>query len=86
MASVTINSVPLQVLPSTPITGEEYLLAINKQGKPASVSVNQIIDKVDDSIADRVEDQVMEQIKETVDEHIDNALDGIGTLTWNEIL
>ena len=40
MASVTINSVPTPVLPSTTITGEEKLVAINKQGKPAAVSVN----------------------------------------------
>lgn len=91
MASVTISSVPLQVLPSTTIiTGEEKLVAINKQGKPAAVSVNQILDKVDDTIADRVEDQVMEQIMESVDEQIDNridsALDNLETLTWNEIL
>lgn len=82
MASVTINSVPTQVLPSTTITGEEKLVAIDKQGKPAAVSVSQILDKVDDEIVDRVEDQVMEQI----DSKIDDALDNIGSLTWNEVL
>lgn len=89
MASVTISSVTTPILPSTNISGEEKLVAINKQGKPATVSVNQILDKVDDSIADRVEDQVMEQILENVDEQIDDriddALDNISNLIWNDV-
>lgn len=89
MASITINEVSKPILPSTTITGEEKLVSIGKDGKPSTVSVNQILDKVDDSIADRVEDQVMEQIMENVDEQIedriDDTLDNVGKLTWNEV-
>lgn len=92
MASITINSVFIQIPTSTTITGEEKLVTIGANGKPTTVSVNQILDKVDDTIADRVEDQVMDQIMESVDEKvddriddkIDDALDNIGNLNWNE--
>lgn len=89
MASITISPVSKPMFSSTEITGGEQIIAINKQGKPTTVSVNQILDKVDDSIADRVEDQVMDSIMENVDEkiedRIDDALDNIGNLTWNDV-
>ena len=51
MASITINEVSKPILPSTTtITGEEKLVSIGRDGKPSTVSVNQILDKVDDSI------------------------------------
>jgi hypothetical protein len=89
MASITINEVSKPILPSTSITGEEQLLAVNKQGKPATVSVNDLLDKVDDGLADRVEDQVMDQImgsvNEKIDEKLDGVLDNVGNLTWNDV-
>ena len=48
MASITINEVSKPILPSTTITGEEKLVSIGRDGKPSTVSVNQILDKVDD--------------------------------------
>jgi BioD-like phosphotransacetylase family protein len=89
MASITINEVSKPILPSTTITGDEQLVSIDRNGKTSTISVNQLLDKVDDSIADRVEDQVMEQIMENVDEQIedriDDVLDNVGKLTWNEV-
>lgn len=89
MASITINSVSPTIRTSTDITGEEKLLTIDKQGKPTTVSVNQILDKVDDGLVDRVEDQVMDQILETVDEKIDDrideAIDNASNLKWNDV-
>lgn len=89
MASITINEVSKPILPSTTITGDEKLIATDKQGKPIIVSVNQILDKVDDEIADRVEDQVVDQILESVDEkideRIDEAVDNANNLKWNDV-
>lgn len=89
MASITINEVSKPILPSTSITGDEKLIATDKQGKPIIVSVNQILDKVDDEIADRVEDQVVDQILESVDEkideRIDEAVDNANNLKWNDV-
>lgn len=91
MASITIN--PIQdnkVSPSTDITGEEKVIIINSNGTRSTISVNQILDKVDDNIADQVEDQVIDSIMETVDEkvedRIDEAIDNIGNFNWNEVL
>lgn len=89
MASITINQVPPRKPASTEITGEEKLITINSHGKPATVSVNQLLDKVDDNIVDRVEDQVMDQILETVDDKIDDrideAIDNASNLKWNDV-
>ena len=93
MASITINPVSNTIHTSTNITGGEKLLSIGANGKPTTVSVNQILDKVDDSIADRVEDQVMDQIMDSVDEKVDDriddkideALDNIGNFNWNDV-
>lgn len=93
MASITINAVSIKVPTSTEITGNEKLVSIGPNGKPKTVSVNQILDKVDDSIADRVEDQVMDQILEQVDEKVDDriddkideAIDNIGNFNWNDV-
>lgn len=93
MASITINPVSSMIHTSTTITGGEKLVTIGPNGKPSTVSVNQILDKVDDSIADRVEDQVMDQIMESVDEKVDDriddkideALDNIGNFNWNDV-
>ena len=93
MASITINQVSSQIPTSTEITGGEKLVSIGPNGKPTTVSVNQILDKVDDSIADRVEDQVMDQILEQVDEKVDDriddkideVIDNIGNFNWNDV-
>lgn len=89
MASITINQVPPRMPASTEITGEEKLVAISSNGKPATVSVNQLLDKVDDDIVDRVEDQVMDSILENVDEKIDDrideAIDNASNLKWNDV-
>lgn len=89
MASITINQVPPRMPASAEITGEEKLISINSNGKPTTVSVNQLLDKVDDGIVDRVEDQVMDSILESVDEkiedRIDEAIDNASNLKWNDV-
>lgn len=90
MASITINPIRNdKVSSSTDITGEEKITIINSNGVRSTVSVNQILDKVDDNIADQVEDQVMDSIMGTVDEkvedRIDEAIDNIGNFNWNDV-
>lgn len=90
MASISINIIPPTKTPtSTELTGEEKLVTVSGKGQSKTITINQILDKVDDSIADRVEDRVMEQIVENVDEQIedriDDVLDNVGKLTWNEV-
>ena len=74
MASITIN--PTYNQSSINITGEEKLLAVGKNGT-ATVSINQILDKIDDSILDKVEDQVNDKLDEVVD--------NISNLNWNDV-
>jgi hypothetical protein len=92
MASITINNVTKPILPSTTITGDEKLITIGLNGRPSTISFNQLLDKVDDDMADRVEDQVKDQIIEHMEDQIDDIiddrlenLDPEFSLKWNEI-
>lgn len=88
MASITINQVPPRIPASTEITGEEKLITISGSGKPTTVSVNQLLDKVDDGIVDRIDDQVIEKIEDQIDEIIDDRLENIdpnNNLKWNDV-
>ena len=74
MASITINNkVPPRIPASTEITGEEKLITISSNGKHATVSVNQLLDKVDDNIIDSILENVDEKIEDRINEAIDNA-------------
>lgn len=93
MASITIGPIYGGYHSTTDVTGEEKILIINKGGKPSTIKVNQILDKIDDEIVDRIDDQVIEkvenQIEEKIDEIIDERLENIdpnNNLTWNEVL
>jgi hypothetical protein len=94
MASITIGiTPPIKVNTSTEITGEEKLVTLSSTGKPVTITVNQILDKVDEDISDRVEDQVVDQIMETVDakiedrieDRIDEAVDNANNLKWTNV-
>lgn len=52
MASITMNSVPNQGTMSTTITGNEKFVIIGSNGKPSTVEVNQILNKVDEKVED----------------------------------
>lgn len=90
MASITIN--PIQdnrVSPSTNITGEEKVIIINNNGTRSTISVNQILDKVDDGIIDRIDDPILEKVEDQLDEMIEDRLENIdpnNNLNWNEVL
>lgn len=93
MASITIDPVRAKFNNTSDVTGDEKILVINKGGKPSTIKVNQILDKIDDEIVDRIDDQVIEkvenQIEEKIDEIIDERLENIdpnNNLTWNEVL
>lgn len=89
MASITINPVSNSPSATTEVTGGEKILAINREGKPATITVNQILDKVDDSIVDRIDDEILEKVEDQIDDMIDERLDNIDTntnLNWNEVL
>lgn len=90
MASITIN--PIQdnkVSPSTNITGEEKVIIINSNGTRSTISVNQILNKVDDGIIDRIDDPILEKVEDQLDEMIEDRLENIdpnNNLNWNEVL
>ena len=93
MASITIDPTQGRFHNTSDVTGDEKILVINKGGKPSTIKVNQILDKIDDEIVDRIDDQVIEkvenQIEEKIDEIIDERLENIdpnNNLTWNEVL
>ena len=89
MASITISTVAKEAYITSEVTGSEKLLAINKGGKPTTIAVNQILDKIDDEIVDRIDDQLIEKIEEQLDDIIDDRLDDIDpnkSFNWNEVL
>ena len=89
MASITIGPISGGYHSTTDVTGEEKILIINKGGKPSTIKVNQILDKIDDEIVDRIDDQLIEKIEDQIDDIIDDRLDDIDpnkSLNWNEVL
>lgn len=89
MASITISPVYSSFAATSDITGKEKIFIINQNGKPSTIEVNQILDKIDNEIVDRIDDQVFDQIIENVDtkidDRLDEAIDNVGKLTWNEV-
>lgn len=89
MASITIGPISGGYYGTTDVTGEEKILIINKGGKPSTIKVNQILDKIDNEIVDRIDDQLIEKIEDQIDDIIDDRLDDIDpnkSFNWNEVL
>ena len=89
MASITINTVNQGLNIKSDVTGKEKIIVINSNGKPATITVDQIIDKTDDSIVDRIDDQILEKVEDQIENIIDDRLENIDTntnLNWNEVL
>ena len=88
MASITINAVGINVDRASSLTGNERLLVTNKDGKPSTLTVNQILDYVDDPIIESVEKSAIEAVEETIDKKIEEGLKDIdpnNNLTWNDV-
>lgn len=97
MASITINPVPNYGTSSGSLSGGEKLVAIDNNGKPITVGVNQILNRVDDKIDDIIDDQIDdkidsqfdeildERIEIIVDDKLDDVLDDVGNLNWNDV-
>lgn len=89
MASITINAVEVGANRVGSLTGNEHLLVTTKDGKPSTLTVNQILDYVDDPIIESVGKSAIEAVEETIDEKIKEGLKEIdpnNNLTWNEVL
>lgn len=89
MASITINTVVASGQNSSALTGNEQLLVTTKDGKPSTLTVNQILDYVDDPIIESVGKSAIEAVEETIDKKIEEGLKEIdpnNNLTWNEVL
>ena len=89
MASITIGPISGGYHSTTDVTGDEKILIINKGGKPSTIKVNQILDKIDDEIIDRIDDQIIEKIEDQIDDIIDDRLEDIDpnkSFNWNEVL
>ena len=90
MASITISPVSSSPFASNAnVTGDEKLIVINKGGKTSTISVNQIIDKMDDDIIDRIDDPILEMVEDQIADMIEDRLDDIDpgntNLNWNEV-
>ena len=88
MASITINAVGINVDRASSLTGNERLLVTHKDGKPSTLTVNQILDYVDDPIIESVEKSAIEAVEETIDKKIEEGLKDIdpnNNLTWNDV-
>lgn len=101
MASITINPIPNQGISSISLTGGEKLVAIDSNGKPVTVGVNQILNKVDDRIDDIIDTEIETQIEnkiddqfdeildtkidDVIDDKLDDVLDDVGNLNWNDV-
>ena len=88
MASITINAVGINVDRASSLTGNERLLVTNKDGKPSTLTVNQMLDYVDDPIIESVGKSAIEAVEETIDKKIEEGLKDIdpnNNLTWNDV-
>ena len=89
MASITINAVTNVVKATSEVTGEEKILIINKGGKPSTIGVNQILNKIDDDIIDRIDDPILEIVESQIEDMIEDRLENVdptNNLNWNEVL
>ena len=69
MATISIGVVDKTNKVNTSVTGEELLVVINKSGVPTTISLNQIIDKLDDFI---VEDDLLTKVEDNVMDKVEN--------------
>lgn len=94
MATISIGVVDKTNKVNTSVTGEELLVVINKSGVPTTISLNQIIDKLDDFIVEddlltKVEDNVMDKVENQIDEIVEDAINNLdpnSNIKWNEVL
>lgn len=96
MASITISAIPNKVQMSSDIHGDSKFIVFNTNGEPASVSVNQLLDKLDDQVIDKIDDELLEQMEgnitdkledqigEIIDDRLENADIG-NNLNWNDV-
>lgn len=59
MASITMNPLSNQVSSK----GGDRLIAINSDGTPSVITINQIVDRVDDGIIDRIDDEILDIVE-----------------------
>lgn len=93
MASITMDTVSTSNRLPSDLVGDEKFLAINSAGKPVTISVSQILDRLDDQIIgdellQQIEDNVTDKIEDQIDDIIDDRLDDIDhdcNLKWNEV-
>lgn len=88
MASITIGPLYTNNVTTSNLTGDERILIINQGGKPSTINVNQILDKIDDEIVDRIDDQVIDIVGDQIEDIIDDRLENVDTtnnLKWNDV-
>lgn len=88
MASFTMGPLYVSNTATSEVTGNEKIFIINQSGKPSTIKVNQILDKIDDGIVDRIDDQILDrvedQIEDIIEDHLENV-DNCNHLTWNDV-
>ena len=88
MASFTMGPLYTSNAATSIVTGDEKILIINQGGKPSTIKVNQILDKIDDEIVDRIDDQIIDKVGDQIEDIIDDRLENIDpeiNLKWNEV-
>lgn len=88
MASITMGPLYTSNVGTSTVTGDEKILIINQSGKPSTIKVNQILDKIDDEIVDRIDDQVIDKVGDQIEDIIDERLENVDTtnnLKWNNV-
>ena len=88
MASITMGPLYTSNAATSNVTGDEKILIINQSGKPSTIKVNQILDKIDDEIVDRIDDQVTDKVEDQIEDSMDNHLENIDidcNVKWNEV-
>lgn len=88
MASITMGPLYTSNAATSDVTGDERILIINTSGKPSTIKVNQILDRIDDEIVDRIDDQVIDKVEDQIDDIIEDRLENVdisSNLKWNEV-
>lgn len=88
MASFTMGPLYVSNVITSEVTGDEKIFIINQSGKPSTIKVNQILDKIDDGIVDRIDDQILDRVEDQIGDIIEDRLENVDTtnnLKWNDV-
>lgn len=75
MASITINTIPSRTSTTSELQGDSKFIVFNTNGEPSSVSIDQLVDKLDDEVIDKIDDEFLEKMEDSITDKLEDAID-----------